>query len=56
MQNERGENKTFRVSRIENSKLTVDGNHPFAGRSLTYRLRILTVRDATPEEIIKPAS
>lgn len=51
MQNDQGESKTFRVSRIEDGKLTVDGNHPFAGRDLTYRLRILTVRDATPKEI-----
>ena len=31
-QNDKGESRMFRVSRIEDGKLTVDGNHPFAGK------------------------
>lgn len=50
-QNDRGQVKTFTVTRIENGKLTLDGNHPFAGLTLNYRARILEVRDAEPEEI-----
>ncbi len=49
--NDRGEVKTFTVTRIENGRLTLDGNHPFAGKSLHYRAKILEVRDARPEEI-----
>ncbi len=50
-QNERGESKTFRVSRIENGKLTVDANHPFAGKTVRFVVTVVAVRDATPEEI-----
>jgi FKBP-type peptidyl-prolyl cis-trans isomerase SlyD len=41
----------FRVSRIEDGKLTVDGNHPFAGKVITYNVKVNEVRDATPDEI-----
>lgn len=51
MHNEDGDTRTFRVSRIENGKLTVDGNHPLAGKTLIFTLNVLDVRDATPEEM-----
>jgi FKBP-type peptidyl-prolyl cis-trans isomerase SlyD len=51
MQNEDGEVKTFMVSRIEDGKLTVDGNHPFAGKNITFIVKVTEVRDATPDEI-----
>lgn len=50
MQNDRGEVRTFIVSKIEDGKLTVDGNHPFAGKTLTYAVTIADIRDATEEE------
>lgn len=50
MQNESGETKTFYVSRIEDGKVTVDGNHPLAGKSLKVKVNILEVRDALPGE------
>ena len=50
MQNEAGETKTFYISRIEDGKVTVDGNHPLAGKTLTVRVKILEVRDARPGE------
>ncbi|HIE54160.1 MAG TPA: peptidylprolyl isomerase, partial [Chromatiaceae bacterium] len=50
MQNEAGETKTFYISRIEDGKVTVDGNHPLAGKTLTVRVKILEVRDAQPGE------
>lgn len=50
MQNESGEVRSFFVSNIENGKLTVDGNHPFAGKTLTYALTVADIRDATEEE------
>jgi FKBP-type peptidyl-prolyl cis-trans isomerase SlyD len=52
-ENERGEVLHAVVSRIEGGKLTVDANHPLAGQSVTYRIRIVEVRDATPQEIAK---
>ena len=52
MQNDAGEQKTFYVTRIENGQLTVDGNHPLAGKPLSVRLKIHEVRDATPEDAL----
>jgi len=50
MQNDRGETRSFFVSKIEADKLTVDGNHPFAGKTLTYALTVADIRDASEEE------
>ncbi|MCU7828556.1 MAG: FKBP-type peptidyl-prolyl cis-trans isomerase [Candidatus Thiodiazotropha sp. (ex Myrtea sp. 'scaly one' KF741663)] len=50
MQNEDGEVKSFIVTKIENGKLTVDGNHPLAGKDLNVNVKILEVRDATKED------
>lgn len=50
-QNDQGEVKDFRVVSIENGQLTVDGNHPFAGKAITYNITITEVRDPTPEEM-----
>lgn len=54
-QNDHGEVRVFRVSKIENGKLTVDGNHPFAGKTITYNITVQTVRDATAEELASGA-
>jgi len=56
MRNDQGETRSFIVSKIENGKLTVDGNHPFAGKTLTYAVTINDIRDATDEEMKKGAS
>lgn len=50
MQNDTGEAKTFYVSSIEGGKLTVDGNHPLAGKTLKVIINILEVRDAKSGE------
>lgn len=50
MQNDRGETRSFFVSRIEGDTLTIDGNHPFAGKTLTYALIVADIRDASEEE------
>ena len=51
MENDRGEAKNFIVTRIDDETLTVDGNNPMCGREVIFTLEILTVRDATDEEI-----
>ena len=51
MENEKGEPREFIVTRMDDETLTVDGNNPLCGRDLIFRLEILTVRDATLEEI-----
>jgi FKBP-type peptidyl-prolyl cis-trans isomerase SlyD len=50
MQSESGEVRTFYVTRIEEGKLTVDGNHPMAGKTLRVHVEIQEVRDATKED------
>jgi len=51
MESESGEVRTFYVTRIENGRLTVDGNHPFAGKTLKVRVRIIEVREPTADEL-----
>lgn len=51
MESEKGETKTFFVTRLDDKTLTIDGNHPLSGRDVIFRLEIQTVRDATDEEI-----
>ncbi|MGE4575373.1 MAG: peptidylprolyl isomerase, partial [Candidatus Pseudothioglobus sp.] len=52
MQNDKGGTKDFVVSSIENGKLTIDGNHPLAGKDIIFFVAVLTIRDATADEII----
>ncbi|MGD8642047.1 MAG: peptidylprolyl isomerase [Gammaproteobacteria bacterium] len=51
MENDKGEIKNFIVTRFDDKTLTVDGNNPLCGREVTFKLEILTIRDATDEEI-----
>lgn len=51
MENEKGETKNFIVTRIDDKTLTIDGNNPLCGRSVIFRLEVLSVRDATDDEI-----
>jgi len=51
MENEQGNRKTFLVTRIDETTLTVDGNNPLCGRQVVFKLEILEVRDATEAEI-----
>lgn len=51
MQNEGGESKVFTVSAIDEKTITVDGNHPMAGKKTLFNLTIVSIRDATMEEI-----
>jgi len=50
-QNERGESMTMVVTRIENGQITLDGNHPLAGKTVIFTVTIADIRDATAEEI-----
>lgn len=51
MKNDQGEVKKFVVSKIENGKLTVDGNHPLSGKNITFHITITDIRDADQQEI-----
>ena len=51
MENEEGKTRSFIVTRMDDKTLTVDGNNPLCGREVVFTLEILTVRDATDEEM-----
>ena len=51
MENDKGEPREFLVTRMDAQTLTVDGNNPLCGRHVVFEVDVLTVRDATPEEI-----
>jgi FKBP-type peptidyl-prolyl cis-trans isomerase SlyD len=50
MENDKGQTRSFIVTRMDGETLTVDGNNPLCGREVVFTLEILTVRDATDEE------
>jgi FKBP-type peptidyl-prolyl cis-trans isomerase SlyD len=39
------------VVAVDDSKVTVDGNHPLAGMNLAFDVKVLEVREATAEEL-----
>ena len=51
MESESGQTRTFIVTRMDGETLTVDGNNPLCGREVVFRLEVLSVRDATDEEL-----
>jgi len=51
MENEKGEPKSFIVTRFDDETLTVDGNNPLCGRDVVFSLEVLSIREATDEEV-----
>ncbi len=51
MENDKGQTRSFLVTRIDDKTLTVDGNNPLCGREVVFTLEILTVREPTDEEV-----
>lgn len=39
------------ITAIEGDMVTVDGNHPMAGKDLTFDVEVVGIRDASAEEI-----
>ena len=39
------------VTKVTDTHVTLDGNHPLAGQDLTFDVEIIEVRDATKEEL-----
>ncbi|MEA3314695.1 MAG: peptidylprolyl isomerase [Campylobacterota bacterium] len=48
---ENGETVQVTVSKIEGDNVTIDYNHPMAGKTLMFSVKILAIREATAEEI-----
>ena len=51
MENDKGQTRSFLVTRLDDETLTVDGNNPLCGRDVIFTLTIVTVRDATEDEM-----
>lgn len=50
-QGENGEVQRVVIASIDGDEVTVDGNHPLAGVTLNFDVKIVSVRDASEEEI-----
>ena len=46
-----GHERIFTVVKIKGPQVILDGNHPHAGKTLKFALKVLEVRAATPEEV-----
>lgn len=40
-----------RVTSLNEEEVTIDGNHPFAGMDVVFEMKILEVRETTPEDV-----
>ncbi len=41
----------WRIAAIEDETVILNGNHPYAGMTLIFEIKILEVREATPKEL-----
>jgi FKBP-type peptidyl-prolyl cis-trans isomerase SlyD len=51
MMNDQGDSKKFVVTQIGGGKLTVDGNHPMAGKVITFKIKVTAIREASDAEM-----
>lgn len=49
-QNAKGETINLVVTHVGDGKITVDANHPLAGKTITFEVTVQDIRDATDEE------
>ena len=50
-QDEDGKKLLMKVMSVENGEVFLDGNHPFAGKTMTVSMTVKAIRDATVEEV-----
>ena len=46
-----GQQQQITVKEVNGDQVTVDGNHPMAGKTLHFDVEIVSIRDASEEEI-----
>ena len=51
MMNDAGESRKFTVMHIGDGKLTVDGNHPLVGKTITFNIKVIEIRAASEDEM-----
>jgi peptidylprolyl isomerase len=42
-----GQSVPARIVEVDDAKITVDANHPLAGETLTFEIRLMEIRAAT---------
>ena len=50
--NEDGDSLEMTVTHVDAGTVTLNGNHPLAGKTITFHVRVVDVRDATPQELV----
>ena len=50
-ENEEGESISMTVTKIKNGEVTLDANHPFAGKTVIFRMTVVGIRAATADEV-----
>jgi FKBP-type peptidyl-prolyl cis-trans isomerase SlyD len=50
-QGEGGQQRQVRVVEVEGDDVTIDANHPMAGKTLHFDVEVVEVREATPQEV-----
>jgi FKBP-type peptidyl-prolyl cis-trans isomerase SlyD len=51
-QGENGETVQVTVADFDDKEVTIDFNHPLAGKDLMFSVKVVSERDATPEEVM----
>ncbi len=51
MHDDKGKLKVFTVTKISDQLLTLNGNHPLAGKILHFSLQVIAIRQATNDEL-----
>ena len=47
-----GREQHLLIAEIEGDTVTLDGNHPLAGQTLRFEVSVVSIRDATQEELV----
>ena len=51
VEDDEGDVQTFWVSEVLGDKVVIDLDHPLAGETLHFSVDVISIRDATPEEL-----
>jgi len=46
-----GEEIVITITAIDGDEITIDGNHPLAGMTLHFNIKVIDIRDASEEEL-----
>ncbi len=50
-ENDNGDIIELTVVHVDNEKITIDGNHPLADQTVTFKITVVAIRDALSDEL-----